>query len=1016
MIAAQSKAQEDILTIVDSLYESKDYQKLIQQSEAYLLDENPNPYEITFLKYYLGNSYYKSGDFINGWQLMQDSHKSITQLNVDDTTHVELYIDVSQRLGDFSFQAEEYKIGLDALSQAIEMAKEKIPNDAWRLGKLYHKAGAIYRITTQFDQSIAHLEEGLMYIPKMPKAKGDYISTVFLAEQAQVYNDKNQLNKSIEIFKTILKQAYEEDNKKRLSIYNNNIAIAYERKADYGKSEYHLKKSLEAKLELYGEKTPKIISNYSNLGRINSLLKRHKIADQYYSRLNELLAEVFEKDHVKNGEVQYNIGSSYYEQKLYEKALPYFLETVRIYGLHKNNEDLNMLEAQQMLGATYTKLNIHNKAIPLLTNALKVRSKVIKTQDQERKIILTALYESHLAQGQEKKATSFLEQAYRAINFDKANPYAFEQIENPIELIDPLALNLSSIASQIETTNSTELIQEGLFISSICDSLIQHIKLKYDDVSSRRIATSKIQDLNEAIIQFNYTAHTQSERDEFVINAFRIIERSNNNFLYEAIAEEDSNEKFKIPLDILNRKTQLQDSITLLSNALESIPIDARTQSPQYAEYLAELNTCKSDLYAILNMIETEHPNYYESIYKEPEVTLKTVQSSLLKNEIIISYFNGFEKVYGLLISSKGHQFIVLGESRSISKSITDFMDSLKGRSYSTPYLNASKELHKRLISPFEIPENAAISIIADDMLSLVPFEILIDEYSNLPMLISHVITYQYSNSLAFSSMSNSTGTGALSMAPVFENNSEGLIAQNILAQDVFRSEFGALPESKNEVNAIHNLVKGEVSLGIDASESEFKSKAPNKALLHLATHGYVDHENPDFSRLYFNSNTDSEEDGLLYAYEIVNMDLSADLVTLSACNTGSGQIQNGEGISSLGRAFAYANCPNQLISLWPANDKSTTQLMTYYYKNLIKGKGKSDALTEAKREYLSNAPDLYKHPYYWAGFVYYGQNTPLDLGGNFSSWKILGIIVFFILLIYLFKERFPHLIRKTKE
>ena len=117
------------------------------------------------------------------------------------------------------------------------------------------------------------------------------------------------------------------------------------------------------------------------------------------------------------------------------------------------------------------------------------------------------------------------------------------------------------------------------------------------------------------------------------------------------------------------------------------------------------------------------------------------------------------------------------------------------------------------------------------------------------------------------------------------------------------------------------------------------------------------------------------------------------------------GKIQNGEGISSLGRAFAYANCPNQLISLWPANDKSTTQLMTYYYENLKAGLGKSKALTEAKRKYLASAPEIFKHPYYWAGFVYYGQDDPLNLGSNMPLWA-WGLICIGILAIILFNRR----------
>lgn len=934
-----------------------------------------------------------------------DSHSEVQNIDLSDTINVELYIDIAQRLGDYSFLAEEYQIGISALDQAIKIGKNKIPNDAWRLGKLFHKAGALYRIMTQFEASISHLKEGQTYLPIMEKERGKYLSTVFLAEMAQVYNDQNQLNKSIEIFKSILKTAQEEGNKKRLSIYNNNIGIAYERKGDYGKSEYHLRKSLEAKFDLYGEKTPKIITNYTNLARINTLLRRYKVADEYYAKLNELIGEVFEKDHTKNGDTQYNIATSYYQQKLYHKALPHCKEAVRIWGLHKSKEDLILSEAKYLLGEIYSKLGEYEKAIPILNDALEVRSKAIKTQDSGRKNILTTLCEIYLEKGQEELANSYLDQAFKATNYDPNDPFSFEKIENPLTLIDPLALKLANISNSISTSSSEELIQEGTKINMVCDSLIQYIKLKYDDVASRRNATSQIQDLNEAMIQFNYEVQKISGDNKYISDAFRIIERSNNAFLYEAIAEENSKNKFGVPQQLINRKSNLQDSITLLHDKLESIPLDIRTQSKEYATNLSQLNSYKNDLYALVKDIEINHPKYFESIYKVPKISLTDVQSDLKNDEVILSYFNGNSSIYGLLITPHSYQFLSLGDNEKVEAATIDFLDILNKRSMSTPYLNSSKELYNMLIAPFDIPVNSSISIIADDLLSLLPFEILIDDLTNLPMLLSHVITYQYSNSLSQNSAPRGKAKGSIAMAPIFEDKSQALYAQNFNIDDRFRSEVSYLPETENEVNSIYELLKGEVFIGQEAKESTFKSKATGKALLHLATHGFVDHENPDFSRLYFNSEKDSLEDGLLHAHEIVNMNLSADLVTLSACNTGVGKIQNGEGISSLGRAFAYANCPNQLISLWPANDKSTTQLMTFYYENLKVGLGKSKALTEAKRKYLASAPEIFKHPYYWAGFVYYGQDEPLDLGTGMPWWTWC-LIGFGALALFLYSRK----------
>ncbi|MDF1697623.1 MAG: CHAT domain-containing protein [Saprospiraceae bacterium] len=1005
LVGSISYSQNQIIQTIDSLYDSKNYSELIEIAEQYIGNGLRDDYITSKLKYDLSNSYYKSGDFVSCWKYIRDAYEQVLNLELSDSTDVELFIDIAQRLGDYSFQAEEHKIGREALEKAIKIGEEKLKSDAWRMGKLYHKSGAIYRIMTQFENAIAHLEIGQQYLPKLPIEKEQYLSTVFLSEMAQVYNDNNQLNKSIEIFKTILKTAEEEENIKRLSIYNNNIGIAYERKGDYGKAEYHFRKSLEAKFKIYGEKTPKIISNYTNLGKINTRLGRYEEAQMYYTKLDALISEVFEKDHIKNSDTQFNLGLSYYQQNQYKKALPHFLEAVRIRSIHKSKDDLILAEAQYQYGATLSKLGEFDKALPILKKALEIRANGIQTQDTERMKILVILSEIHWKMNLEEEALAYLNQSFDALNFSKKEPFAFDKIENPLGMLHPLILQLQILSEKIVQNPIQNYFQEGEFYSQVSDSLIQYIKYKYDDVASRRVATSNIQDLNEALLFFNYVAMQESKDQKYVSQAFQIIERSNNTFLYEALAEDNSVTRYGLPQEIINRKSTLQDSIAILHQKIESFPIDVRTQSNVYASYLSQLNTHKNALYTLINTIETDYPMYYKSIYKNPTITIEKIKSQLTKNEVILSYFNGKNEIYGLAISGNNVQFLSLGNSKTIEHNISRLLTTLESRSMSNTYLSSSKELHSKLIKPFDLPSNSSISIIADDALNLIPFEILIDEQINLPMVLTHFITYQYSTSLKFNSASSTSGKNALLMAPIFKDN-QTLIAQNFNVDDRYRNDLGYLPETENEVLNIHAMIGGDLFLHHEANESNFKAIAPGKALLHLATHGFVDNSNPDFSKLHFSNKNDSINDGLLHAHEIVQMDLSADLVTLSACNTGTGKIQNGEGISSLGRAFAYANCPNQLISLWPANDNSTTQLMTLYYKNVNNGMGKSQALTQAKRTYLSTAPEVYKHPYYWAGFIYYGQDTPLKLGPSFPFWAYGLVFISIGVFTFLYRKK----------
>ena len=129
-------------------------------------------------------------------------------------------------------------------------------------------------------------------------------------------------------------------------------------------------------------------------------------------------------------------------------------------------------------------------------------------------------------------------------------------------------------------------------------------------------------------------------------------------------------------------------------------------------------------------------------------------------------------------------------------------------------------------------------------------------------------------------------------------------------------------------------------------------------------------------------------------------MNLNCDLVTLSACNTGSGKYFEGEGIFSLGRAFLMAGSKSVLTSLWEVSDQSTSVIMASFYRYLKKGNNKPEALRRAKLAYLKNADALTAHPYYWAGFVYMGTPDAVYRSNKLYYWLVGGFL-FLILLIF---------------
>jgi CHAT domain-containing protein len=189
---------------------------------------------------------------------------------------------------------------------------------------------------------------------------------------------------------------------------------------------------------------------------------------------------------------------------------------------------------------------------------------------------------------------------------------------------------------------------------------------------------------------------------------------------------------------------------------------------------------------------------------------------------------------------------------------------------------------------------------------------------------------------------------------------------------------FTRLPYTREEVLGISKLYSAaqrEIYLGDQAREETVKSEKMDQfRYIHFASHGFIDESKPGRSGILLSRDAHSAEDGVLQMGEIMRLKLNADLVTLSACNTGLGKLVNGEGILGLTRAFFYAGARNITVSLWNVNDSSTSALMKVFYENLNRGLSKSAALRQAKLTLLRGKEAAWRHPYYWAGFVLVGE------------------------------------------
>ena len=319
-------------------------------------------------------------------------------------------------------------------------------------------------------------------------------------------------------------------------------------------------------------------------------------------------------------------------------------------------------------------------------------------------------------------------------------------------------------------------------------------------------------------------------------------------------------------------------------------------------------------------------------------------------------------------------------------------MDGLKSRNDIVDLQEASESLYQKLIGDEVISASTIIS--SDGVLRYLPFELLVD--NNGEYLVQQTATI-YINGLAHLNLKEEPTEKAsrtVFFAPSYSTFQPS--AQEL----AIRGEPYDLEGAQDEIKEINTFIKGTIYNGKDASRQTFLNLPKDFSVLHMAGHAYLNEQDAQLSNLVF---SDDKEDNRLYISEIYGMKNNADLVVLSACNTGVGGYGTGESVTSLSQDFMYSGVPSTVSSLWSAPDQSTKEIMISFYAQLNKGATKSVALQKAKIAYLESTSNVrLKHPYFWSGFVLYGSDAPLSFGKPWytmpSTWIVLGIVIVLII------------------
>jgi CHAT domain-containing protein/Tfp pilus assembly protein PilF len=576
----------------------------------------------------------------------------------------------------------------------------------------------------------------------------------------------------------------------------------------------------------------------------------------------------------------------------------------------------------------------------------------------------------------------------------------------------------------ISDSSKMEYLRASLQSYELAIIAIDKLKISYSNSESASTLLENENETFDEAVEVASQLYIHTDSDKYFDIAFSLAEKSKSSSLLAAIRNNEALIAGKVPVAFQNFEKTIQQQIEQYNQLLYEENKSEKANSKKITYWnskLADLNTTNDNL---VQYIEKAYPEYYNLKYNTAVISADSIAKKLSDDEAFIEYTVTDEKLVSFIITGETKKINVHPIDSSFTSSVEKYAlcinnpDATESQSCNQ-FVSSSTALYKVLLKPFEtLLFEKKLIIVPDEILYNTPFESLLytdvksdaDGFSKLPYLIKHTaISYAASGTLLFEKNETATKTNSklLAFAPTYENISDSNSTESSITRDYLKS-IKPLPGAAEEVNNISTIIDGDVYKGNNATLANFKKHTSDYGILHLAMHTMIDDENPMYSKLAFEQGKD--DNGLLNTYELYNMQINSQLSVLSACKTGSGKIVKGEGMLCLARGFMYAGCPSLVMTLWEIDDKSGAELMKSFYGYLSDGKAKDEALRLAKLDYINSSDKLKTNPYYWAGYINFGNNQPLQLKHNDNTNLFATIFIFagglvFLLVSFLYKR-----------
>lgn len=554
-------------------------------------------------------------------------------------------------------------------------------------------------------------------------------------------------------------------------------------------------------------------------------------------------------------------------------------------------------------------------------------------------------------------------------------------------------------------------------------------------VSSRQLRVSYLaskQDVYEFYIDLLMLMHRRDPSAGYDAAAFQLSERARARGLLEMLAESGVDIRQGVDPALLERERVLSQTLNAKAERLMRL-LGQRSSAEQVAALKKEVGTLEADYEQVQGEIRRRSPHYAAITQPQP-LGLRDVQRQLLdRDTILLEYSLGAERSYLWAVTGDSYRSYELPARARIEQSARRLYELVRARSLrkkgegerqrrerirraDSESAEAAAQLGELTLGPVAAELGTKrLAFVADGVLQYISFAMLpvpngrrrLPAASSRPLIVDHeIVSLPSASALAVQRKENggrklAPRNIAVIADPVFDaadrrvsgqppagkgptptdvyDNTRMLEHLSADETDGGRLHVPRLPYTRQEAERILSLTPG----GSNLQAFDFKARRATALggelrdyrYIHFATHGYVDSERPWLSAIVLSlvDERGQPQDGFLRAQEVYNLQLPAELVVLSACQTGLGREIKGEGLVGLTRGFMYAGAPRVIVSLWSVSDRATADLMGRLYAGMIKGGQRpAAALRSAQLEMWRRKGQ--RSPYYWAAFIQQGE------------------------------------------